>query len=183
VWNATFGCRPTEYDCAPALDARGDAVTRRTVLAAAVLVALLCVSAATAAVLGATQTLSGLSSGERMAVRPYKVARFNASIRPPAGKIWVGVWLAMKNVGKKPYSDTPLDGASLTTSANQTITGSISIGGACANPGILKIASGKSANTCVAFEVPKGARLSAFGFALDAGFAAQKGKWTHLPSL
>ncbi len=157
-------------------------MARRIVLSIVLLSTLAAVTTAEAAVFGKAQTLTGLTSAEKVSVRPYKVARFNASIAPRAGRMWVGVWLAMKNVGHKPYSDSPLTGASLVTTSKQKIAGSISIGGACKNPATLKIAVGKSVNTCVAFEVPKNAKLSIFGFALDAGFARQKGTWTHVPS-
>ncbi len=157
-------------------------MARRAVVATILLIALAAAATAEAAVFGKTQTLTGLTPAEKMAIRPYKVARFNASLPAPTGKLWVGVWLQMKNVGKKGYSDSPLTGAWLVTKSKKKITGSISIGGACKNPSTLKIAVGKSVNTCIAFEVPKSAKLSTFGFALDAGFANQKGTWTHVPA-
>jgi hypothetical protein len=128
-------------------------------------------------------TLRGFE-GLRMNVRILRVfdpAEAGELDEPPAGKRLVGVEIRLRNVGAKTYSDSPGNGADLVTGGGKAIDATITTGGDCDTAGSLRVPRGQTRTTCLAFDVPDGARLKYFEFTLNSGFANQTGQWRPPP--
>jgi hypothetical protein len=135
--------------------------------------------------LGKTITLKG-NSGEKMRVRPYRVKAFEAGEfeTPAEGNQYVGVWISLKNVGRKRYSDAPGNGAKLVDTRAKVHDSTIVVSGdTCETTSDLRIPAGQTRRICIPFEVPTGVRLRYFEFTLNSGFADQTGQWKGLPSI
>ncbi len=130
--------------------------------------------------LGRSVTLHGIT-GERMVVRPYKVAR----IEPTQfeDRALVGVWVTMRNAGRRTYSDSPSNGAKLVTRSGREVDSTIVVGTECDGGSSLKVPPRQKRVTCVAFEVPPRTRLRYFEFSLNSGFADELGQWASIPSV
>lgn len=90
----------------------------------------------------------------------------------------VAVDVKLRNVGKRDYRDSPSNGAALVTRAGRVYDPSLIFTPPdCDTKGQLRIPRGASRVTCLAFEVPRGARLRAFEFALNSGYADMAGQW------
>jgi hypothetical protein len=103
---------------------------------------------------------------------------------PAAGKRYVGVEIAVKNVGDRPYTDSVANGATLVLKDDEQADATIVSGGQCSDgfSTDVKIAAGDKRVGCIAFEIPSARSLRAFQFTPDSGFADQTGQW-RLPSI
>jgi Domain of unknown function (DUF4352) len=129
-------------------------------------------------------TLAGFQN-ERMRVTPFRLRAIDGGdFDPPAaGHRYVGVWIKLKNVGGKRYSDSPMNSGKLVTAGGDRINTHILVEGEC-NSGWAagtRIARGKSRRGCIPFEVPNGTKLKFFEFTLASGFADETGQWRRLP--
>jgi len=130
--------------------------------------------------IGSAMTLHGFDDGEVMKVTVQRVKdpafSSDSFITPQAGKRFVAVLIKLTNVGTKPYSDSPSNGASVIDTNDREYTGSI--GEIEPDIGSPKIRPGDSRVGYLTFEVPKGAVLRTFQFTLDSGFADETGEWS-----
>ncbi|MER7500434.1 DUF4352 domain-containing protein [Nonomuraea pusilla] len=91
----------------------------------------------------------------------------------------VAVQLTLKNVGSTVYSDSPTNGAFLIDADDQQYQTSFQdVQEGQGFGGQATINAGDSRKGVIVFEVPKSAKLAKFQFALNSGFADQKGEWT-----
>lgn len=130
---------------------------------------------------GDSLTLEG-ASDERMQVTVQKVldpAPAGEFDEPSKGMRYVGVQVALKNVGDAQYDDSPSNGAVLLTANDEQAQSAIVIEGPCAGSfgSSAKIAPGARQQGCIPFEVPNGAKLKTFQFTLSSGFGPQAGEW------
>lgn len=93
---------------------------------------------------------------------------------------YVGVRVALRNVGKRIYKDSPSNGAELVTRAGERANSSILVDGDCDSEwaSSTTIFPGDRQKGCIAFEVRRDARLSRFHFTLNSGFANETGRWS-----
>ncbi|MEV4838276.1 DUF4352 domain-containing protein [Nonomuraea sp. NPDC049486] len=136
-----------------------------------------------AAAVGGTITLEGRDPGLRMAVTVKQVVNpatpEHDFMKPKTGSRLVAVQVILSNVGQAVYSDSPTNGAMLIDGEGQQYRSSYhevregrSYGGGST------INVGDTRKGMIVYEVPEGAELAKFQFALDSGFADQKGEWT-----
>jgi hypothetical protein len=139
-------------------------------------------SAPQQAKVGDTLTLTG-NSGERMAVTvtgvmdPLQVGQGDQA---DSGQRFIGVQITLKNVGSAAYSDSPSNGATLLSNANEQAQSGLVSGGPCGNnfATSANIAPGNVQQGCIPFEMPTGQTPATFQFTLDSGFANQTGQWS-----
>ncbi|MGW2153400.1 DUF4352 domain-containing protein [Nonomuraea sp. NPDC001699] len=131
--------------------------------------------------LGEAITLEGFE-GLKMAVTltrlvdPATAGQYQA---PRAGHRLVAVQLTLKNVGPTVYSDSPTNGAVLIDADDQQYQSSFQdVREGQGFGGLATIDNGDSRKGMIVYEVPKSAKVVRFQFALDSGFADQKGEWT-----
>jgi len=136
---------------------------------------------ATQAATGGTLSLQGLDPGLRVDVTVTKVIAnatpANQFLEPKAGNRFVAVELRLVNKGQAVYEDSPSNGAILIDEEGQQyrpvfaeVREGVSLGSVTVN-------SGDSRKGVIVYEMPDGARPAKFQFALNSGFARQKGEW------
>lgn len=140
-------------------------------------------SGAKKASVGDSITLDG--STNKMQVTVLKVldpAPAGQYDQPTSGHRYVGVQVALRNVGSDTYSDAPGNGAKIITTSDEQADTALLEGGPCSSgfSSDVKISPGSRLQGCIPFEVPKGAKPKTFQFSLDSGFGPQSGEW-HLP--
>lgn len=138
------------------------------------------------ATLGHSLTLQG-NGGESLAVTAEKVIDplpVGSADQADPGQRYVGVQITLRNVGSAPYSDSPSNGATLISNANEQAQSTIVSGGPCGNDfqSSVKLAPGTTQQGCVPFQLSDGQIAKTFQFTLDSGFANQTGQWT-LPAV
>ena len=96
------------------------------------------------------------------------------------GHRFVGVELAVKNMGPDAYSDSLSNGAAIVLRDGTQADPTIVAGGPCGNDfGVdVKIAATDKRVGCIAFEVPEGKRVRSFQFTPESGFGDETGEWT-----
>jgi hypothetical protein len=132
--------------------------------------------------IGSAITLSGNSSGEQMSVTVTKVISsaspsdsFNTA---PSGDRLYAVQFRLKDTGSAAYSDSPSNGAAVVDSSGQSYqSGLETVSGCQGFGGTENIAPGSSGLGCIAFEVPKAAKIVSAQFTLDSGMGPQTGQW------
>ena len=97
---------------------------------------------------------------------------------PEQGARFVGVKLSLVNVGQQAFDDAPSNGATLITNTDEQADATVTTGGSCESPSTVTIAPGDRRVVCIPFEIPTEQRGKTFQFALDSGFANQKGQWS-----
>jgi hypothetical protein len=137
--------------------------------------------AATAKV-GSTITLTGNSSGEKMAVTVVQVFRHAQPATqfddPDSGDRLYAVQFRLKDTGSVAYSDAPSNGAVVVDAAGQSYQSTFSNAAECDSfPGTENIAPGASGLGCIVFEVPQTAVITEVQFTLDSGMGPQTGQW------
>jgi len=133
--------------------------------------------------IGDTLTLSSNEAGLKMKVKVLSVANpldtgeFDTPTNP--SNRFVGVTVALTNIGDVTYDDAPSNGATVITSGDEQGTSTIVSEGPCATglDSAVKISPGSRRQGCIPFEVPKG-RLKTFQFSLDSGFGPESGEWS-----
>lgn len=135
-----------------------------------------------AASVGQAITLQGTDPGLQVQVTLTKLidpaTPANDYSQPKTGNKFVAVELTLTNAGQAAYSDSPTNGAVLidsegqqwrTTFADiregQQFSGSVTMSGTDTRKGV------------IVYEVPASVKLAKFQFALNSGFARQKGEW------
>lgn len=132
---------------------------------------------------GEAVTLAGRTPGLQMSVTVNQLvaAATPASdlLKPKAGAKLVAVQVTLVNTSQAVYGDAPSNGAWLIDTQGQQYRSSVygvregqSFGGSAT------INAGDSRKGMIVFEVPEGAVPAKFQFALDSGYAVQKGEWT-----
>ena len=95
-----------------------------------------------------------------------------------AGHKLIGFDVRITNVGDKLFDDPQPNGTLILIGGENGKPTSLITGGGtnpCPNPS-LKLKKGQSANACMAFDVPKTAKLQTFQYATDSGFG-DTGLW------
>ncbi|MGW3345416.1 DUF4352 domain-containing protein [Nonomuraea rubra] len=131
---------------------------------------------------GGTVTLAGMESGSKMAVTLNEVYHDAAptadSAQPRPGNRLAAVQLTLTNKGRVVYSDAPMNGAVMIDSGSQQYPFSISrVEQGLPFHWMTSIKPGDSLKGTVVFEVPEDAELVRFQFALNSGYAQQRGEW------
>ncbi|WP_062429741.1 DUF4352 domain-containing protein [Herbidospora daliensis] len=132
--------------------------------------------------LGSAVTLHGMDSDLQVDATVSQVfdpaTPANDFIKPDAGSRWVAVELQLKNTGTAVYSDAPGNGLKLIDTQGQQysqtfgeVKEGVTLSSITANPG-------DSRKGVILFEVSKDAELATLQFALNSGFADEKGEWT-----
>lgn len=139
-------------------------------------------TASSTARVGSVITLTGNSSGEKMAVAVTKIishaqpaSDFDA---PPSGDRLYAVQFRLDDTGSAAYSDSPSNGAAVVDTAGQSYQSAIDNAAGCESfPGTENIAAGDKGLGCIVFEVPAGAKITKVQFTLDSGLGPQTGQW------
>jgi uncharacterized protein DUF4352 len=92
---------------------------------------------------------------------------------------FVGIELALRNIGKGNYSESPLSDSKLLLADGSEADPVNLLGGPCGGRFALHVTlrPGAKADGCVPFEARQGRRPSRFQFALESGFAPEVGTW------
>lgn len=130
---------------------------------------------------GETISLAGLKE-LKVAVTLIKVAvpatPAQDFLTPKPGHHYVAVQLTLANEGQTVYSDSPTNGAHLIDAEGQQYSSSFGeVKEGKAFGGSVTMSGGDTRKGVIVFEVPESAKLAKFQFALDSGFADQKGEW------
>jgi len=110
-------------------------------------------------------------------IDPVPVGEFDT---PPAGTRYVGVPIAVENVGAGQYDDSLHNGSRLITAADMTINTSIIVSPPC-DQGSVDVPARERRIGCVAFAVPFGTVLRAFEYRPNSGFGPEAGQWVIRP--
>jgi len=127
--------------------------------------------------LGDTITLKGVNPGEAATVTLVKVlnltkgGQFDA---PDAGTQFAAAQFRVKNSGSVPYSDSPSNGAKVLDASGQQFDAQIvtKIAAGPLLPASVKLAPGGQALGYIAFQVPKGTKLTGVQFSMNSGFGS-----------
>ena len=139
-------------------------------------------AASSTARVGSVITLTGNSSGEKMAVAVTKIISHAPPASdldaPPSGKRLYAVQFRLDDTGSAAYSDSPSNGAAVVDSAGQSYQSSFESAAGCESfPGSENIAAGETGLGCIVFEVPVEAKITKVQFTLDSGLGPQTGQW------
>jgi hypothetical protein len=95
-----------------------------------------------------------------------------------SGARFVGLELTIRNIGEARFDESPLADAELISSRGRGDPVTL-IGGPCATrfASHLSLRPGDGAEGCIVFELARGARPLELRFALDSGFAPERGSW------
>jgi hypothetical protein len=131
---------------------------------------------------GETVDLAG-SDGLKMGVTVTKVIdplQGGSLDDPEAGQRFVGIVVAMRNTSQTGYADSPSNGATLVYGDDEQANATVVTGGECEGDfsSDAKIAAGDRRKGCIAFELPRTAKLKKFQMTLNSGFADQTGEWS-----
>ncbi|MFI7454697.1 DUF4352 domain-containing protein [Nonomuraea sp. NPDC049714] len=133
------------------------------------------------AAVGGALTLAGIDPGLKMTVTLTKVvnpATPGQYSKPKTGNKLVAIELTLANSGQAVYDDAPTNGATLIDGEGQQFRPTYSdVGEGQAFGGTSTINMGDSRKGVIVFEVPESAQPAKFQFALNSGFADQKGEW------
>jgi hypothetical protein len=99
---------------------------------------------------------------------------------PDGHNRYVGVKVALKNVGSTQYDDSPSNGAVLIYGSDEQADTTLLTGGPCSGSfaSSAKIAPGARRQGCIPFEVSGHKKVKTFQFTLDSGFGPQAGEWS-----
>ena len=132
---------------------------------------------------GGAITLSGRDPGLQMEVTVNQLVNPASPaqdfMKPKTGNKFVAVQVTLKNVGQAVYSDSPTNGATLIDGEGQQFRSTYAdVREGQSYGGTSTINVGDSRKGVIVFEVPESAKLVKLQFALNSGFADQKGEWT-----
>ncbi|MEU4231578.1 DUF4352 domain-containing protein [Nonomuraea sp. NPDC026600] len=135
------------------------------------------------AAVGGSITLQGTDPGLKMTVTVNQLVNPASPaqdfLKPKSGNKFVAVQVTLANVGQAVYSDAPGNGAMLIDGEGQQYRSTIyEVREGQAFGGSATINADDSRKGMIVFEVPESAKLVKFQFALNSGFADQKGEWT-----
>ncbi|WP_157964027.1 DUF4352 domain-containing protein [Actinocorallia populi] len=135
-----------------------------------------------AAKVGDKITLKGTDENLKIAVTvlkaPKAVKATDGSKPTKKGQRFVGVRLALENVGTVVYDDALTNGSVLLDAEGQEYN-TILVTEIAAGPlvDLVKMAPGKSRKGYLVFEMPKNVKPAALQITLDSGMAPQTGEW------
>jgi hypothetical protein len=131
--------------------------------------------------IGTPITLRGETTDLEVAVTKVldPVSGSGADLTAAPSAHFVGVEVALKNIGSANYSESPLSDAKLVLTSGGHADGVNLLGGPCGGRFPLHVTLRPGARTrgCVPFEVPRGEKPSRFSFALDSGYGTEVGTW------
>lgn len=133
--------------------------------------------------IGGTLTLHGRDPGLLVKVTITNVfdraTPAHDFLKPKTGNRYVAIELRLENAGQIIYDDSPSNGSKLIDDQGQQyrptfadIKEGVSLGGGVA------VTVGDRRKGVLVFELPADVKPEKFQFALDSGFAKQKGEWT-----
>ncbi|YCK35185.1 DUF4352 domain-containing protein [Actinomadura sp. ATCC 39365] len=137
----------------------------------------------TTTAVGDALTLQGSDPALKVTVTVTKVVNpatpADEFMKPKPGNKFVAVELTLTNAGTIVYSDAPTNGALLIDGEGQQYrTTLFRVREGQSLNGSTTIIAGDTRRGVIAFEVPEAAKLAKLQFALNSGFADQKGEWT-----
>lgn len=132
---------------------------------------------------GGSITLQGTDPGLAVKVTVVKVVNpatpAQDFMKPKSGNKFVALEVTLENVGQAVYSDAPTNGAMLIDGEGQQFRSTLyDVREGQSLNGTATINVGDSRKGVIVFEVPESAKLVKLQFALNSGFADQKGEWT-----
>lgn len=134
-----------------------------------------------AATVGQAITLEGRDPGLKVQVTLSRVidpATAGEFFTPKTGNRLVAVELTLTNAGQATYSDSPTNGAVLIDSEGQQWRQSIAdVREGQGFGGSVTMSGQDTRKGVIVYELPESAKPAKFQFALDSGFADQKGEW------
>ena len=139
-------------------------------------------AASSTARVGSVITLTGNTSGEKMAVTVTRIISHAQPASdldaPQSGKRLYAVQFRLDDTGSAAYSDSPSNGAVVADSSGQSYQSSFDNAAGCESfPGTENIAAGETGLGCIVFEVPVTAKITKVQFTLDSGMGPQTGQW------
>jgi hypothetical protein len=132
-----------------------------------------------ASTIGGTVTVRGKLPGESLQVQVVSIMDPASSsvIQPDAGNRFVGIQLAVKNVGTSTYHDSPSNGTALFSTDGQRSLADV-LDAVQPALGTLTLAPGATASGFITFQVAATATLARFNLTLDLGFGPETGTWS-----
>jgi len=132
-----------------------------------------------AASIGGSDTVRGNQPGESLQVQLVSIRDPASSsvVQPDPGNRFVGIQLAVRNVGTSTYHDSPSNGTALFSTDGQRSFADV-LDAVQPALGTLTLAPGATASGFITFQVPAGATVARFNLTLDLGFGPQTGTWT-----
>lgn len=132
---------------------------------------------------GGSITLEGRDPGLKMAVTVNQFVNpatpAEDYMKPKTGSKFVAVQLTLSNVGQAVYSGSPENGAYVIDDQGQQYQSTYArIREGQGFDGSATINAGDTRKGVIVFAVPESAKLVKFQYALNSGFADQKGEWT-----
>ncbi|MER8266519.1 DUF4352 domain-containing protein [Streptomyces griseus] len=136
----------------------------------------------TVAKVGDTITLKGQEDGEQVDATLKKVVDpaqpKDEFFAPEDGNRWIAAQFELTNTGKKPYADSPSNGAQVADADGQRFQATFA--DTKAGPSMTsdaKVPPGEKVLGWITFEVPKASTVVTVQFGLNSGFAEQTGQW------
>ncbi|MCK2214174.1 DUF4352 domain-containing protein [Actinomadura sp. ATCC 31491] len=134
------------------------------------------------AALGQALTLTGADPALRVAVTVERLISpatpADDVMKPQPGSRFVGVQMTLANQGQAAYNDSPSNGAELVDAEGRQYRSSpAQVREGQAFAGTASVSTGGTRTGVLVFELPEAARPVTFQFALNSGFAQQKGEW------
>ena len=132
-----------------------------------------------ASTIGGTVTVRGKLPSESLQVQLVGIRDPASSsvIQPDPGNRFVGIQLAVKNVGTSTYHDSPSNGTALFSTDGQRSLADV-LDAVQPALGTLTLAPGATASGFITFQVATSATLARFNLTLDLGFGPETGTWT-----
>ncbi|MFE2294767.1 DUF4352 domain-containing protein [Streptomyces sp. NPDC059452] len=97
---------------------------------------------------------------------------------PADGKRWVAAQFELTNTGKKPYVDSPSNGAQVADADGQRFPATFAdVADGPSMTSDANVPPGEKVLGWIVFEVPKASKVVSVQFALSSGFANQTGQW------
>jgi Domain of unknown function (DUF4352) len=133
------------------------------------------------AVTGDTLTITGDSSGEKVAITLVHVYQHEAAGEfetPDPGDHFASVQLRYRNTGTATFSDAVANEVQVTDAQGQSYDSDIADGVGCQQfPDTETLSPGSLGLGCVLFELPAGHKIVQVQVALDSGMASDHGQW------
>jgi len=131
-----------------------------------------------ASTIGGTLTVRGKLPGESLQVQLVSIRDPASSsvIQPDPGNRFVGIQLAVRNVGTSTHHDSPSNGTALFSTDGQRSLADV-LDAVQPALGTLTLPPGATATGFITFQVAASATLARFNLTLDLGFGPQTGTW------
>jgi hypothetical protein len=98
--------------------------------------------------------------------------------KPRKGERFVAVRFVVRNIGSTAYQDSPTFGAKVVDDAGHGYDPTVAtVSAGRGFPRVLTLLHGQAGSGLIVFAVPRGARIVAVQYALNAGYATELGQW------